>query len=280
MGNLNLFFNRNPEYFVCSLIYYLFAVWWFGVHFWAVWVILALLYFVSLSVAFSPLGEELLRFFNHVRKLETSKEKEYLLPIFQEVYEKAKANTAKNLDNSDINIYIIDSMTVNAFAIGQGTIAVTKGAISAFSEDELKSVIAHEIAHISNFDTLAKIYVLIGNGIFSACILVYKIFCFLLKKLIPPTEKTVDFIEMLFDGIVFIFLFLLQITMAISSRKSERRADSYAVGLGYGAEMVSALYFLEKMSLSGESSLVERILASHPRITSRIEALEIQLGIQ
>jgi hypothetical protein len=68
--------------------------------------------------------------------------------------------------------------------------------------------------------------------------------------------------------------------LTIRDRKAERRADIYAFKLGYGEDMVNALYLLEKISLSSNASIIEKLLASHPRLTSRIEALEIQLGIQ
>ena len=44
--------------------------------------------------------------------------------------------------------------------------------------------------------------------------------------------------------------------------------------------MVVALYLLEKISLSGNKSIVDKPLASHPRVTSRIENLEVRLRIQ
>jgi heat shock protein HtpX len=202
-----------------------------------------------------------------------------LRPIFKEVYETAKANTYKNLDNSDIDIYIIDSMTVNACAIGKHTVAVTKGAVNTFSEVELKAILAHEIAHISNTDTLAQIYAMIGNGIFTLCILLVKSVWWLLRK-IPALESGLNIVETVFDWLIFLFMFLMQIVMSVSSRKAELRADSYTVGLGYGMEMVGALYTLEKMSLGDCGAVIEKLLSSHPRVTSRIEALEIQLGIQ
>ncbi|MDR1410525.1 MAG: M48 family metalloprotease [Oscillospiraceae bacterium] len=76
------------------------------------------------------------------------------------------------------------------------------------------------------------------------------------------------------------FLFLMQITMSLNSRKSEKRADMLAVDLGYGESMVESLYLLEKINLGGEGSVIQRLLASHPRVTARIERLEVVLGIQ
>ena len=67
-------------------------------------------------------------------------------------------------------IYIIESNHPNAFATGRNEkkaiIAVTTGLISLLSEQELKGVIAHEIAHIKNKDLLiSTVSVILASGI-------------------------------------------------------------------------------------------------------------------
>ncbi len=55
-------------------------------------------------------------------------------------------------------VYVIDSATPNAFATGRspskGAVAVTTGIMEILNRDELAGVIAHELAHIKNRDTL------------------------------------------------------------------------------------------------------------------------------
>jgi heat shock protein HtpX len=55
-------------------------------------------------------------------------------------------------------VYIIESDTPNAFATGRdpkhSAVAVTTGIMELLSKDELAGVIAHELAHIRNRDTL------------------------------------------------------------------------------------------------------------------------------
>ncbi len=55
-------------------------------------------------------------------------------------------------------VYIIDSHVPNAFAVGlkseRAAVAVTSGLIAKLNRDELQGVVAHEIGHISNRDTL------------------------------------------------------------------------------------------------------------------------------
>lgn len=55
-------------------------------------------------------------------------------------------------------IYIIDDPAPNAFAVGQrpdkAAVAVTSGLLNTLNRDELQGVIAHEVGHIVNRDTL------------------------------------------------------------------------------------------------------------------------------
>lgn len=73
---------------------------------------------------------------------------------------------------------------------------------------------------------------------------------------------------------IFAFSFILQLALSSNSRNNEYRADKFAYYLGYGNEIVDAFYLLEKISLGDNSSVIERMVASHPRITARIEQIE------
>ena len=57
-------------------------------------------------------------------------------------------------------VYIVPGNFLNAFATGRNykhaAVAVTKPLLDAMNEDELKGVIAHEISHIKNRDTLIQ----------------------------------------------------------------------------------------------------------------------------
>jgi|TARA_Y100000310_G_scaffold228815_1_gene231147 heat shock protein HtpX len=57
-------------------------------------------------------------------------------------------------------VYIMEAPHANAFATGRSpkkaAVAVTRGIMDLLSKDELKGVIAHEISHIKNRDTLIQ----------------------------------------------------------------------------------------------------------------------------
>lgn len=57
-------------------------------------------------------------------------------------------------------IFIVPTQAANAFATGRdpehAAVAVTEGILNLFSEDELEGVIAHELTHVANRDTLTQ----------------------------------------------------------------------------------------------------------------------------
>ncbi|HEY6062472.1 MAG TPA: M48 family metallopeptidase [Chitinophagaceae bacterium] len=69
------------------------------------------------------------------------------------------------------NIYIIDDDSLNAFASGIDNrtyaISLSKGIIEKLNDEELESVIAHELTHIKNRDTRVLIISIIFVGIFA-----------------------------------------------------------------------------------------------------------------
>ncbi len=66
-------------------------------------------------------------------------------------------------------VYIIDTEVPNAFATGRNhhhaAVAVTVGLIRSLKPDELEGVIAHELAHIKNYDTLISTIVACISGV-------------------------------------------------------------------------------------------------------------------
>lgn len=274
---LFLFWRNNPIYLACSIFYYVISSLLLGGTAKS-FLIVFVVYVVSLMIGFSPLGEKILRLLNRVRPLETKRETEYLQPLFEEVYERAKEKYKKL---RKIEICVIDNMTVNAMALGRRTIAVTKGAMQTFTEDELKAVIGHEIAHLVHGDTMAVIYAIVGNGILSVFVLIVRLFLLLLdwvqssfngKRSIFSALMLM--IRIYFEFCIWFLNFGLQVILSVNSRKNEFKADLFSYAIGYDTDMIEALYLLEKISLGDNSSIIQKMIANHPRITLRIKHLE------
>ena len=240
--------------------------------------IVFIVYAVSLIIGFSPLGEKLLRLLNRVRPLETKRETEYLQPLFDEVYARSKEKY-KRLRK--IEICVIDNMTVNAMALGRKTIAVTKGAMQTFTEEELKAIMGHEVAHLVYGDTMACMYAIIGNGILSVFVLLARLFLLLLDWVQSAFNGKRGFLSILilllklyFEFSIWLLNFGLQVILSVNSRKNEFQADMFSYAIGYDSDMIEALYLLEKISLGDNSTIIQKMIASHPRITLRIKKLE------
>ena len=179
-------------------------------------------------------------------------------------------------------LYIIDHQAVNAQAIGKRTIAVTQGAIHTFSREELKAIIAHEMGHIYYGNSMAILLNTIGNGVFSILVLLFRLILIVLDLLQSPFEKQtkgvirflLDIVAWIVTSLEFVFLFIGNIILMGNSRSTEYKADKFACMVGYGREMKEALYMLQKMSLTDQLKIVERMQASHPRVSRRIMKIE------
>ena len=78
----------------------------------------------------------------------------------------------------------------------------------------------------------------------------------------------------LFKIILLVFSFIINFFIAINSRKNEYRADMYVHSLGYGNEMIEALYSIEELALSSDRKIKDKLLANHAIVPRRIGALE------
>ena len=270
---------------------YIYIVW-FVIYFSIAWTLqggglssfiwLLVVYGISIAVALSPLGEFILRVLKNCREPLTMRERDYLLPLFEEVYQDAKEMSPKL--NNNINLYIMDAMYVDSFAIGRETIAITRGAIETFSAEELKGIFAHELGHMEYGHTKALLLSNIGNAIFTFHIWIIKGVFYVSQALSDMVAKH-SFLGRIFSitmlvlryciklGVV-LFIHLSEIILALNSRSNEIEADTFAYKIGYGSELISGMYLLQKISMNSKMKFSQRMKASHPHIADRIAHLE------
>ncbi len=195
-------------------------------------------------------------------------------------------------------VYIIDDMSMNAFATGRdpkhAAIAVTSGLLSVLSKTELEAVAAHEMAHIKNFDTRLSMILVVFVGLIS--VLADFFWRFSLGR--RNNRKQGGGIFMLL-GIIFIVLspFVAKILQMSLSRNREYLADAeaalltrYPEGLALALEKLtkqdsmmikannamSHLYIVSPLdNLEGKSreSWWNNLFATHPPIEDRIKRL-------
>jgi heat shock protein HtpX len=147
-------------------------------------------------------------------------------------------------------VYLIDDDAPNAFATGRtpskGAVAVTTGLIRLLDRDELAGVIAHELAHIRNRDTLLASLVAMVAGAITMLAEIAQ--WSLIFGGFGSADEEGDGLGGMVGGLLMIFLApiaALIIQLAIS-RAREFRAD--AVGaeiLGDPLPLASALEKLE-----------------------------------
>jgi heat shock protein HtpX len=206
-------------------------------------------------------------------------------------------------------IYEIPDKGMNAFATGRnpgkGVIVLTRGIIEGLSDEELKGVISHELAHIKNYDILLGTVVVVFVGMIS---IVANIMGRMLlfggrgrRSSKNSSGGGIITLVLLVIGIVFILispLIAMIIRMALS-RNREYLADSTGALISrYPAGLANALRKIKENSeirsangatahlfISnplGKSSVVmfKNLFNTHPPIEERIRRLdEMSLGV-
>lgn len=190
-------------------------------------------------------------------------------------------------------VYIIQDTAMNAFATGRdpehGVVCLTTGIISRLNKAELEGVIAHELAHIGNFDIrLASIVsVLVGTTVLIADWISHGVFYSSNEdREITPFHMILLLIVLISSPIVAT---MIQLSI---SRNREYLADATAASLTrYPEGLASAL---EKISIDTEvleaangatahlyisnpfkntGAIVSNLFSTHPPIDERIKRL-------
>lgn len=193
-------------------------------------------------------------------------------------------------------LYLIDDDSPNAFATGRdpehASIAVTTGLVALLTKVELEGVLAHELAHVKNYDT--RWMVLVGVLVGSITLLGDLFFRFGGNR--RRSNEGGGNGVMMIVGVVFLLLAPIVgelIKLAIS-RKREYLADAsgslltrYPEGLASALEKISQstaildrapeatahLWISTPFTGEKRSSFLTRLFSTHPPIEDRIREL-------
>lgn len=194
------------------------------------------------------------------------------------------------------DVYIVKDQQPNAFAVGMSpksaSVAVTTGLMNRLNRAEMEGVIAHEIAHIKNYDSrlkvtafaLGSILVMIGHVLYRS-----GMFSSRGRRRNSDSEGNAAMIGFLVGLIIVVFgnIFSKFMQMWVS-RKREYLADASAAEMTRNPEALasalekisgmepsqqadsamSAMYFFNPFKNSGDS-----IWSTHPSTENRIKAL-------
>lgn len=156
-------------------------------------------------------------------------------------------------------IYIINSEIPNAFSVGvnekNAAVAVTVGLLSNLNRDELQGVIAHEIAHIKNLDTL---YLMYAGVIFGVVVCVSDTILRSISRSSSRSSKGNAGIAVLIALVLAIISpILVRMLYLTISRKREYLADACACQYTrYPTGLASALNKISNFSYSGNKKAV------------------------
>ncbi len=197
-------------------------------------------------------------------------------------------------------IYIIPDAAPNAFATGRdkdhAAVAVTQGLLGMMDKNELSGVIAHELSHIGNRDTLLQTVVVVLVGFIAILANIFTRSMFFGGNRRNNNSNGGQFGAILaVVGIVFVILspIVAQLIQLAISRKREFLADAdgalltrYPEGLasalekieGYGRPMATANNATAHLYISnpfgkGASRGIAKLFMTHPPTEERIRIL-------
>jgi len=197
---------------------------------------------------------------------------------------------AAGIGMPDVGVFPMDQS--NAFATGwnrnKALVAVSSGMMVRFNRNELKAVIAHEIAHIANGDMITM--TLLQGVINTFVMFLARVAGFIVDRVILKNERGLG-IGFYVTTIVMEILLMILASIIIMwfSRRREFYADAMAARLTRKEDMIGALQTLKReMGLpdqmpeslnafgisSGKREGLKALFMTHPPLDARIQALQ------
>ena len=201
--------------------------------------------------------------FAQVKKDEKISASPELNARIQRIGKRIAASVGREVPNAQWEFVVFDSPTINAFALPGGKVGIYTGLIKiAASDDEIATVMGHEIAHVTSrhgAERTSQNYAIAGVGLLAAVGMEVKD--------VDPAKRNMALAAYGIGA---------QVGLALPySRLHETEADSvglrFAAGAGYDPRAGAS--FWKKMAAKGGAKPPE-FLSTHPSDTSRIANLE------
>lgn len=213
-------------------------------------------------------------------------EAEYIEPLLEELC------TRSGVSRNTLTLRMRTDEDINAFASGINHITIYTGALSGLDERHLLGVLAHELGHLRNRDTiyLTITYAMdrLGQLILNLVILLNGALNIL--ALIPIVNIVIRIIQIVLLIMIAAVEYVLRlpkwITYYFDSRRREYAADAYAVSIGLGRELREGLIALglatEQIGMleTGElydresTGFFSRLFITHPKMIKRIQRID------
>ena len=213
-------------------------------------------------------------------------EAEYIEPLLEELC------TRSGVSRNTLTLRMRTDEDINAFASGINHITIYTGALSGLDERHLLGVLAHELGHLRNRDTiyLTITYAMdrLGQLILNLVILLNGALNIL--ALIPIVNIVIRIIQIVLLVMIAVVEYVLRlpkwITYYFDSRRREYAADAYAVSIGLGRELREGLVALglatEQIGMLETGELYDcestgffgRLFITHPKMIKRIQRID------
>ena len=166
-------------------------------------------------------------------------------------------------------VYVSPLPLHNAFAAhlpGGSLVAVTEPLLATLTDQELRAVLAHEVGHLRNRDTVV-------TQVFAAITLATTMLLALLGFVLAVVfamavrrERDVDAVGMVIGFMFLLGAFLAAAFQALGCRHRELMADEAAAELADGHDLIRALTTIEAAATSDGAQLTLGLAAAAPRL--------------
>lgn len=235
------------------------------------------IYLVLFLLTISPVGETILRVFCGGRRIQRVDWQNKMNIVATDVVAIAQNQDATLPKN--INFYYINDPMPSTLAIGRHTICITSGLLD-MSISNIKGCVAHELGHISSYDSSITQVANVGNFFVFLLGLLFQSFYmfnnwtsrFTRRGMRSLMRNVLSFLPV---AAITAIIGLTRFILNIGNRAKEYQADLYAVRLGYGNELRNALLAIDFDSQSGRRSFWRMLTTEHPSVHDRVGRIDI-----